>query len=49
MGSDTLPAAYHRSSCRQRYHLGLPDVLQMLAIQAGLGARSANRRLRRGR
>ena len=49
MGSATLPTAYHGSSCRQRYHLGLPDVLQMLAIKAGLGARSANRRLRRGR
>lgn len=49
MGSDTLPTAYHCSSCLQRYHLGLPDILQMLAVQAGLGARSANRRLRRGR
>lgn len=49
MGSDRLPSAYHCGSCRQRYHLALPDVMQMLATQAGLSARSANRRLRRGR
>ena len=48
-GGDLLPTAYHCSRCRQRYHLSLPDVLQMLATQAGLGALLANRRLRRGR
>ncbi len=49
MGSAVLPGAYHCASCLHRYHLSLPDLLQMVALQAGLGARTANRRLRRGR
>jgi hypothetical protein len=48
-GADSLPSAYHCSPCLQRHHMHLQDVVLMLSTQIGLGTRSANRRLRRGR
>jgi hypothetical protein len=49
MGSNQLPRAHHCWDCLQRNHLNIGDLLLLIMTQVGLSARTANRRLRRGR